>query len=61
MLKVSIKWNEPIGDFKAIEHRETFNAQSYWKPVGTNLIYFRLDRYNIKAIAEDEIVSIEEV
>ena len=59
-MKVTIKWNKPIGDFKAIEQRETFHAQSYWKPVGTSLVYFKLDRYNTKVVAESEIVSIEE-
>lgn len=59
-MKVTIKWNKPIGDFKAIEQRETFYAQSYWKPVGTSLVYFKLDRYNTKVVAESEIVSIEE-
>ena len=61
MMRVTIKWNQPIGDFRAIEKRETFNAISYYKPVGTSLIYFKLDRFNIRAVAESEIVSIEEV
>lgn len=61
MMKVTIKWNQPIGDFKAIEKRETFNAISYYKPEGTSLIYFKLDRFNTKVVGESEIVSIEEV
>lgn len=61
MMRVTIKWNQPIGDFRAIEKRETFNAISYYKPVGTSLIYFKLDRFNTRAVAESEIVSIEEV
>lgn len=59
-MKVTIAYNQPIGDFKAIERRETFNAISYWKPEGTSLVYFKLDRFNTKAVAESEIVSIEE-
>ena len=61
MMIVTRKWNKPIGDFKAIEQTETFRAISYWKPVGTSLVYFKLDRYNVKTVAESEIVSIEEV
>lgn len=61
MMRVTIRYNQPIGDFRAIEHRETFNAISYYKPVGTSLIYFKLDRFNTKAVAESNIVSIEEV
>ena len=60
-MRVTIKWNQPIGDFRAIEKRETFNAISYYKPEGTSLIYFKLDRFNTKVVAESEIVSIEEV
>lgn len=60
MMRVTIKWNKPIGDFKAIEQRETFTAYNCWKPEGTSLVYFRLDRFNIKTVAESEIVSIEE-
>lgn len=60
-VKVTTKWNKPIGDFKAIEQREMFRAIDYWKPEGTSLIYFRLDRYNVRTVAESEIVSIEEV
>lgn len=61
MMRVTIKWDKPIGDFKAIEQRETFNAIDYYKPEGTSLIYFKLDRYNTKVVGESEIVSIEEV
>ena len=61
MIKVTTKWDKPIGDFKAIEQRETFRAIDYWKPEGTSLVYFRLDRYNVKTVAESEIVSIVEV
>lgn len=60
MIRVTIKWDKPIGDFKAIEQRETFNAYNCWKPEGTSLVYFRLDRFNIRTVAESEIVSIEE-
>lgn len=58
-MKVTIRYNEPIGDFRAIERTETFFAQSYWEPEGTSLIYFKTDRYNIKTVAKSEIVSIE--
>lgn len=61
MLKVSIRYNEPIGNFKAIERRETFRAVSYWQPEGTELIYFKLDRFNVRTVAKENIVSIEEV
>ena len=58
-MKVTIKYNTSIGNFKALEHTETFYASRYWKAQGTNLVYFQTDRYNYKAVAENEIVSIE--
>lgn len=59
-MKVTIKYNDPIGDFRAIERRETFYAVSKWKPEGTSLVYFKTDRFNVRTVAESEIVSIEE-
>ena len=61
MLKVTVRYNVPIGDFRAIERRETFHALSYFKPEGSSLLYFRTDRFNIRTEAVNEIVSIEEV
>lgn len=58
-MKVTIKYNTLIGDFKALEHTEIFYARRYWKAQGTNLVYFQIDRYNYKTVAENEIVSIE--
>ena len=57
-MKVTIKYNLPLGDFKAIEKRETFYAISKWEVEGTSLIYFKTDRYNVRTVAKSEIVSI---
>lgn len=59
-MKVTVRHKQPIGDFKAIEKTYSFYAESCWKPAGTSLVYFRLDRFNIRTEAESEIVSIEE-
>lgn len=59
-MKVTIKYNDPIGNFRAIERRETFHAISKWKPEGTSIWYFKTDRFNVRTVAESEIVSIEE-
>lgn len=58
-MKVTIKYNVPIGDFRAIERTETFHAISSWEVEGTSLVYFRTDRFNVRSIAKSEIVSIE--
>ena len=57
MLKVTITYNHPVGDFKAKELRETFYALRRWKTNGT-LVYFQIDRFNYKTVAESEIVSV---
>lgn len=59
-MKVKIKYNVPIGNFRAIERTETFHAVSKWEVEGTSLIYFKTDRYNVRTVAKSEIVSIEE-
>lgn len=58
-MTVTIKYNVPIGDFRAIERTETFHAISYWEVPGTSLVYFRTDRFNVRSVAKSEIVSIE--
>lgn len=58
-VKVKIKYNVPIGNFRAVERTETFYAVSKWEVEGTSLIYFKTDRYNIRTVAKSEIVSIE--
>jgi len=56
-MKVVIKYNDPIGNFKAVERTETFTATSYFE--SGNLFYFKVDRYNYKTVRKSEIVSIE--
>lgn len=58
-MKVTIKYNSPIGNFKAIERIETFHAESKWE-VGTSLVYFKINRFNVRTVAKSEIISIEE-
>lgn len=58
-MKVTIRYNQPIGNFKAIERTETFRAIGMWAEPGTSLIYFKTDRYNVRSVARSEIISIE--
>lgn len=57
--RITIRYNNPIGDFKAIEHRETICGE-YAFTQG-NLHYFRKDAFNIFTIAKEEIESITEI
>jgi hypothetical protein len=56
-MKVTIKYNEPIGNFKAVGRTETFTATSFFE--SGSLIYFKVDRFNYKTVSKSEIVSIE--
>lgn len=58
-MRVTIRYNDPIGNFKAIERTETFRAIGMWATPGTSLIYFKTDRYNVRSVARSEIISIE--
>ena len=58
-MKVTIQYNQPIGDFKAIQKREIFHAVKMWTVPGTSLIYFKTDRFNVRTVAKENIISIE--
>lgn len=47
-------------DFKRIDHIRTFYAVSSFQPDNCGLIYFRIDRFNMKVVPAEDIISIEE-
>jgi hypothetical protein len=55
-MKVTIKYNQPIGNFKAIERTEIFHADSYF--ISGNLYYFK-SGFNYKTVGKSELVKIE--
>lgn len=57
MITITIKYNNPIGNFKAIEETETIYCDSVFSEYGTNILYAK-SGYNVKAISKSEIVSI---
>lgn len=59
-MKVTIKYNIPIGDFRAMERTESFHADSSFEATGTSLVYFRIGRYGIRSVAKETIIKIEE-
>ena len=59
VMNVTIRYNQPIGNFKAVERTETFRAVGMWATPGTSLIYFKTDRFNVRSVAREKIVSIE--
>lgn len=47
-------------DFKRIDCIRTFTALSSFRPDNCGLIYFRIDRFNMKVVPAEDIISIEE-
>lgn len=47
-------------DYKRIDRICTFTALSSFRPDNCGLIYFRIDRYNMKVVPAEDIISIEE-
>jgi hypothetical protein len=47
-------------DHKRIDHICTFTALSSFRPDNCGLIYFRIDRFNVKVVPAEDIISIED-
>lgn len=47
-------------DFKRIDRICTFCAVSSFRSDNCGLIYFRVDRFNMKVVPAEDIISIEE-
>ncbi len=57
-MRVTIKYNVPIGNFRAITRTETFTAIAMWEVAGTDLVYFKTDRFNVRSVAKSEIKEV---
>ena len=47
-------------DYKRVDSVRTFYALSSFRPDNCGLIYFRVDRFNVKVVPAEDIISIEE-
>lgn len=61
MIKVTYIERMMIDRFTCIDKELTFNAVDYQQPAGTNLIYFKVDRFNLKVIEKDFVKAIETI
>ena len=62
MVKVIYRDRIFIDTYKCIDNLKEFRAWSYFTSgISGNLYYFKLDRFNYKTLAKEEIISIEEV
>ena len=59
MKTCTYKEKTPIDRYRIIETIEQFNYISSWEQPGTSLIYFRVDRFNIKTVSKSDIISID--
>lgn len=62
MLKVIYRERVFIDKYKCIDYPKEFRAWSYFTSgISGDLYYFKLDRFNYKTLAKEDIISIEEV
>ena len=62
MLKVIYRERVFIDKYKCIDNLKEFRAWSYFTSgISGDLYYFKLDRFNYKTLAGEDIISIEEV
>ena len=62
MVKVIYRDRIFLDRFKCIDNLKEFRAWSYFTGgISGNLYYFKLDRFNYKTLAKEDIISIEEV
>ena len=62
MLKVIYRDRVFIDKYKCIDNLKELYARSYFTGgISGELYYFKLDRYNYKTLAKEDIISIEEV
>ena len=59
MIICKYRYNQPIGNFKAVEKVETIKADSMWEVKGTSLVYFS-NGYQIFTVSKNEIIEIKE-
>lgn len=46
-------------NYKRIDSTKSFFAIDFFKPENTGLIYFKLDEFNYRTIALDDIIQVE--
>ena len=59
MLKVTYRERVFIDTYKCIEFKKELKAWSYWRSGG--LYYFKVDRFNHKVLAIEDVISIEKM
>lgn len=59
-MKVIYREYIKLSRFTVRETINKFHCISYWKPEGTDLLYFRIDAFNIKTIGKDDVIEIIE-
>ena len=59
MKKVIYRERLFLDKHKCIEYKREQIFTSYWKPEGTSLFYFRIGRYGVFTLAEEDIIKIE--
>lgn len=62
MLKIIYRERNFIDTYKCIDNLKELYARSYFTGgISGDLYYFKVDRFNYKTLAGEDIISIEEV
>lgn len=59
MVKVTYRERIFLDRFRCIDYKKEFEVWSYWQSGG--LYYFKVDRFNHKVLAIEDVISIEEL
>ena len=58
-MKVTYTEKGQVFDFKRIDKIRTFHCLNYWQPENCSLIYFRINQFEVKTVAEEDVIRIE--
>ncbi len=58
MFKVRCRERTEIDRFRCVDREKEFTARSFFKGADSSVWYFNIDRFNIKTVSEDDIISI---
>ena len=58
-MKITYRERHYITKYTCMDFERTIFADDYWIPDGTSLIYFKVNRFEVKTLAKEDIIRIE--
>ena len=56
--KVYYRERRFLDKYRCIDRIESFRFQDYFTTKGTSVVYFKIDRFNVKVISIEDIVEL---